>query len=363
MKSYQIAIIFVAAIIVGGVIGFFTVGFTSAGTIDESYNFVCQQSSPSPIEDLNLNVDIGRLVIGYNTSNTDLYVDLKVDLEISGLYMADKVYTNFFTPSSQWWQNTTPSTATFDMKMVPGVWFDPSHWFVSYNITVVVTLRTDIVYDISANTGTGVIICVVPDNVVINDLTMKSGTGSLELTTGINSTVVEDIELQTGTGNIKYIGDQTILSKGLITDTGTGDVDIYFTNATMGGNFTFTTGTGDVLLSATNMLYTQDSYWSLSTGTGDVTVIIIQSQDMGADIYGAIETGTGSVDISYSDMSPSVGAKFSSTTGTGGITYINSTGFGAENNPFTSTDFGTLYDYDFTISTGTGSIDVIGSSL
>ncbi|MBY8987818.1 MAG: hypothetical protein KGD61_05140, partial [Candidatus Lokiarchaeota archaeon] len=145
MRNYNKALIIAAALLVGGGLGFVIYGFVTAGSIDNSFNFTYEPSSPDLVEDLTFNVDIGSILFKYNTSSTASYAKIDVEMEVTGLYMEGKTYLDFFHPSMEWWDNTT---ATFNLLSVPDVWFDPSHWFKSYNIFVTVTLRTDVVYDL-----------------------------------------------------------------------------------------------------------------------------------------------------------------------------------------------------------------------
>ncbi len=83
---------------------------------------------------------------------------------------------------------------------------------------------------------------------------------------------------------------------------------------------------------------------------------------MGANVTGTIHSGTGSINIQYIDTSSNVGASFFGTTGTGSFNRVNTLGFIPGSNPFNSLDFATTYNYDLNLDTGTGNINVDGSS-
>lgn len=339
MRKQNIILIFVAAIIVGGGLGFVITGFATSGSIQESFTFY-YEGSPSPIEELSLNADVGALDIKYNTTLTPYMAKIDVNIAISGLFMAGRQYTAFLTPYTGWWQNSSTPT-TFDLDVKQDVWFDPANWFKSYNISVTITLRTDVVYDLDASTGTGSIDIDIPDNVVLDDLTIDTGTGSIELySTNAN------------------------LTHGLTIESGTGSILANFTNNVIGGNLGLDAGTGSIDFNSFNMEYTQDSIWTIHTGTGSIDININQHSGMGANVSGLVDTGTGSIDIIYKDTSPSVGASFFGSTGTGSFTRINTLGFiPISSNPFDSIDYITTYNYDLNLDTGTGSIEVDGSSI
>ncbi|MFX1302144.1 MAG: hypothetical protein ACFE9X_02175 [Promethearchaeota archaeon] len=339
MRRRNIISIIIAAIVVGGGSIFFIIGFATAGKIQESFTFY-YQGSPLPIEELSLNADIGRLDIKYNTTSTPYIAKVEVSMAISGLFMAGAQYTEFYTPYTEWWQNSSIPTI-FDLKIRPGVWFNPVHWFKSYDVLVTITLRTDVVYDVDAHTGTGSINMNIPDNAILNNLTLDSGTGSVAL-----------------------YSKNANLTRGLTIHAGTGSILANFTNNVMGGNVDLDTGTGSIDFNSFNMEYTQDSVWTINTGTGSIDIVINQHSGMGANVSGLVSSGTGSIDVMYKDTSPNVGASFFGSIGTGSFTRINSGGFiSISSNPFDSIDYLTTYNYDLDLDTGTGSIEVNGTSI
>ncbi|MFX1494915.1 MAG: hypothetical protein ACFFBZ_11585 [Promethearchaeota archaeon] len=361
-KNVRTAIIVLAALIGGGAIGFVITGFATSGTIEESFTFH-YQDVPSSVEDLNLDVGIGVLDIGYNTSNTPYIVKIDVDMKISGLFMAERGYTDFFGPATDWWQNATFPPITFNLNTLPQTWFNPTFWFKSYDIDIRVTLRTDLIYKIDADTGTGSINMDTANNVILNDLSLSSGTGSIHLNISDNSAIQDTLDLKTGTGSISFYGKSANFSNGLSMDAGTGSIVANLSNSIIGGDIALSTGTGSINFKTYHMEYTKNSAWSLSAGTGSIDIVINQHALMGANVTGTISTGTGSINIIYIDTSASVGASFSGSTGTGSYNRINTLGFTPTNsNPFRSLDFPTTNNYDFNINTGTGSITVNGSS-
>ncbi|MFX1556681.1 MAG: hypothetical protein ACFFC9_05465, partial [Promethearchaeota archaeon] len=338
MRTRNIILIFVASIIVGGGLGFVITGFATYGTIENSFSFY-YEGLPSPIEDLDLSADIANLDIQYNTSATPYVVEINVDLKISGLFAAGRKYTNFFAPSTEWWVNTTTPN-TFDMKAKPGAWFDPSHWFSSYNVEVVVILRSDLIYNLDAATGTGSIELNTPDNVTLNGVSSLSGTGSINLDFSNGTKLLSDLYLETGTGNIVLNSVETNFTHGIIADAGTGSIELNFNDCIMGYDIFASTGTGGITLNSNNMEYSINCDLSLETGTGKITLLINQDASMGANVTGLLKTGTGNIIITYEDTSSLVGASFFGDTGTGNFNRINSGGFvDPSYNPFDSIDF------------------------
>ena len=86
---------------------------------------------------------------------------------------------------------------------------------------------------------------------------------------------------------------------------------------------------------------------------------------MNASITGTIESSTGGIDLFYDDLLSTVGAQFTCSVGTGSISYISfgSGGMSKIGGIISSTDYDTATNkYTLDMSTGTGSIDVLGRS-
>lgn len=362
MRKIPLVIIVVLSIVIGGGTGvFFIVGFAMSGTIEESFTFQ-YQDIPSSVEELNIDVGIGAVDIRYNTSNTPYIVKIDVDMRISGLFMSDKSYTDFFGPTSGWWQNGTFPPILFRLQQLPHVWLNPASWFKFANIEINVTLRTDIVYDINAVTGTGSIRLVTPNNVILDDVDLSSGTGSIYMSVSDNTTIQDTSHLDAGTGSISLYGKRTNFTNGLLIEAGTGSIIANLSNSIIGSNIGLSSGTGNIDFRTYHIEYTQNCNWAVSAGTGGIFVGINQHGLMGANVTGNIHTGTGTINLQYIDTSSNVGASFFGTTGTGSFNRVNTLGFIPGSNPFNSLDFPTTYNYDLNLDTGTGNINVDGSS-
>ncbi len=356
MRNYKIALIIAVALIVGGGLGFVIYGFVASGSIENSFNFTYEPSSPDPIEDLTFTVDIGSLLFKYNTSPTTSYAKIDVNIEIAGLYMEGKTYLNFFTPSTEWWDN---GTATFNLLALQDVWYDPSHWFKSYNITIAVTLRTDVVYDLTSLTHVGSTEMQVPDGVVLNGTSLTSSTGSIELNTLGNNEFLGEVKLESSTGSVESFSANTNFTHGFRALTSTGSLTLNYTNCVMGDNLIGTTSTGSVTFKSYNMVYTKDILLNLKTSTGSVDADLYQYITMGANVSGTWETSTGSVNVLYRDNLVDTGVKFIGSTGTGSVNYtpdpsMEITGGG---NIYSTLVYATMtYRYEFSLDTSTGSV-------
>ncbi|TET05704.1 MAG: hypothetical protein E3J90_00185 [Promethearchaeota archaeon] len=362
MRNYKIALIIAIVLLVGGGVGFVITGFVSAGSIENSFNFTYEPSSPDPIEELTFNVDIGKILFMYNTTPTTAYAEIDVDIEVTGLYMEGKTYTNFFNPSTEWWDNTT---AVFNFISLPDVWYDPSHWFKSYNITIAVTLRTDIVYDLTALTAVGSIEMQVPDGVILNGLSLASSVGSIKLNSEGNNEFLEEVRLESSTGSVESSAAKTNFTQGFLALTSTGSVSLNFTNCLMGDNLIGTVSTGSVTFKSYNMVYTKDILLNLESSTGSIDVELYQYISMGANVTGSWATSTGSIDVLYRDNLVNTNVRFVGSTSVGSINYtphatmaITSLG-----SVYSTLNYGdAMYRYVFSLDTSTGSVNANAQS-
>ncbi|MHA1191778.1 MAG: hypothetical protein ACTSP9_05715 [Promethearchaeota archaeon] len=385
MRTYKIVIIFIAALIVGGTIGFFTTGFVTSGSIGKQVSFNYDPSVPTPVESLKIQTDIGKINFQYNTSNLVHYATVDVDISISGLFMEGKDYTAFFVPDTEWW----PLENEFYLKTLPDIWFDPSYWFKSYDITINVTLRTDIVYNLTAIARVGSIEMTTANGVVLNDLNLETSTGSvnfvskenteflggvdLTTTTGSltistleNSTFKSSLKLSTFTGSLDLFGDTSNFEQGIEIDVVTGSMDMNLTSCVLGDSLIGSVITGSIEIYTDDILYTQDCELNLMTTTGSITVDINQTNDMGANITSIIQTTTGSIDVIYKDYVVDVGAQFTSSKGIGSIDYIFLPAeFSHLSDVLTSVNYNEPYvnTYTFACTVNTGSINVDARSI
>ncbi|MBY9004281.1 MAG: hypothetical protein KGD73_09945 [Candidatus Lokiarchaeota archaeon] len=384
MRTYKIVIIFISALLVGGTIGFFSTGVMTSGSINQHSSYTYDPSVPSPVESLKIQTDIGKINFQYNTSNLAHLATVDVDIKISGLFMEGKDYTAFFNPETEWW----PLENEFYLKVLPDIWFDPSYWFKSYDITINVTLRTDITYDITAIVNVGSIEMTTANGVDLNILDMQTITGSINFvskentnflgnfnlvtTTGSltmvsleNSTFESAFDLSTVTGSLDLTACMSNFTQGMNLETITGSLNTLLTSCVLGDDLIGSVTTGSIELNMDDTAYTNDSELNLMTTTGSITLDIGHTNDIGANITSTIQTITGSINIIYNDEVANVGAQFGSSTTLGSINYVYLPAeFSRVSDVITSMNYNDPYinSYAFTCTVTTGSIDVAASS-
>ncbi|HDZ16656.1 hypothetical protein LCGC14_1361520 [marine sediment metagenome] len=359
-KDLRIIFFVTSTLILSGGVNFGILVATTWGEFKYSNTYFFKPSSPSPVEKVSINGDIGSIIINYNTTPTDHYVKLDLYVKIRGGFIEGKSFTDFFEPIRY---NSAPEVNSFSEVEFELDKFPISSLFLlSQSITIDVTLRTDVIYDIDILSSTGSVSLNIPDNIVINNSILKTATGSISLLADKNVTFNGNVQMSTSSGSIALFAKNTNFTQGLTASTSTGLLTLNFTKCIVGNDIGGVVSTGNITLRSYNMEYSQNSTWTFETSTGSIDAEIYQFVDMGANVSGSLLVSTGSIDVIYKDNQAINGASFLGTWSTG--SYIRTSsggGFSATNsNPFFSLDYTTaisIYTLNLTITTGNIEID------
>jgi len=237
-------------------------GLSNYGMIDESFTYKYAPNNSSPIENLNINAEVGDIEIKFVNPPGDNLAMIEVNIEMVGQNVVGKSYLDYFIVE---WENTSNSP-TFRMEIRSDL--DRLEVLsLIKNVTIVVNLRADIIYDITA--------AMIRGNV---DLIVSFGVSCKNMEINISTK-----------GNILF------------------DV----ANCFIGGNITGIINEGNIELKTYNVEYTRNSMWTFITELGDITIDIVQYKDLGANITGNATVFTeGNLYLYYKDNKPSVGARF-----------------------------------------------------
>ncbi|MFX0166104.1 MAG: hypothetical protein ACFE9V_12340 [Candidatus Hodarchaeota archaeon] len=356
-KNLKIALIITSILIVGGGATFGIIFAVTWGDYEYSNIYYYDPGvPPSGIEKVNFHSDVGSIRINYNETPTNYYIKLALDIQLKGAFVEGKSFSDFFKLI---WLNESVPVTTFSLDR-------KSFLFpIIQKINISVILRTDIIYDIVAHTDTGSVGMIIPQHIRLNNTDLDCSTGSILLESDDNCVFDGILDMKSSTGSIVLYAKKVNFTQGLYAYTSTGSLLLNFTDCVIGDDLTGTVSTGSISIKSYNMIYTQNSQWDFETSTGSINVEILQYIDMGADITGSLKTSTGSIDLTYKDNQSNVGASFFGSWSTG--SYLRSSsggGFGSTgDNPFQSIDYGTATSsYTLSLTTGTGSIDVDGTS-
>ncbi|MFX1380870.1 MAG: hypothetical protein ACFFBP_00380 [Promethearchaeota archaeon] len=355
-KTYRKGLIvgFVLSCLIFAIVGFFMVGFITQGTYEESFTYYYSPASPSPIEEILVYGDTAEINIQYNATPVEYYAKVDVDLYVSGLFVSGKKYENFFNPMS--WENS--SSASFSLTSIAWSWVDPTNWIKMMNNVITVTLRTDVVYDISASSTTGSVSLIASEKATINDLSLSCTTGGVNLYAS-DANITGEISCSTTTGGVNLYATNANFTGEISCTTTTGGVLLNFTSCEFNDNIAGSTTTGGVTLNSYNAKYAQNINLNLGATTGGITMNILHYTEMGANVTGTLTTVTGGVTINYIDTVSNIGVRFTNSWVTGDETYTT----GPEFISGTTTNYNTAISrYTISSSTTTGGISITASS-
>ncbi|MHA1883553.1 MAG: hypothetical protein ACXAAI_11205 [Promethearchaeota archaeon] len=241
-------------------INFISIKLSPYDTIDELIPHEYAAGVPSVGRNLYLDIDIGNIEIKY--VYPPINYDAKIDLiiEMAGKGLADRDLSDFFDIIEE----INNSSIDFSMKIIAGITESEVNSLIR-NISIIVSLRSDLVFNITANVFQGNVKVDVPFNVQINNLNVN-----------------------------------TII----------GDILFDLKNCILEGNITGIGNHSSIELRTWNIQYLQNSIWNLKNYEGILKFNIFQLIESGANITGFGESVDGIVQMVYNDRTDAVGAWF-----------------------------------------------------
>lgn len=341
-KKVIIIILVIAALITAGFVIFGIVGYATAGKIEESYYYT-YTSSGTTTEEIDVDSDVSQVIIGYNSTPMESYMEATISVSVHGLFMQGKTIENFYNvPTTT--NNSNDKTIEFRIKQ--DQWFDPSTWFSNRKSTINLLLRTDVVYNFDIDVSVGDIDVNIPENVSVGDLELLTSTGSISAELSEN-TKVNSIQLITSTGDVDFSSHHTNHTNSIRLETSTGNIDSTLSNGIISGDIRSLTSTGSSTLRFYNLTYQTNCVWDFDGSTGNINIYIQQDANMNGNVSGDAATSTGDINVDYQDWSDNIGARFIGTTSTG------------TPDQYTSSDFASAsYKYDLDLQTSTGNINI-----
>ena len=280
-------------------------------------------------------------------------------------------------------------------------WFNWAMWDQSI---IIVTLRTDVVYDLDIDTGSGSVSVDVPKGVDFTHLGINSGSGSIHLKMNGSSSIANDLsidvgsggiqasikdtviqngfyadtgsgslylaldgvnlssglDLNTGSGNIDLSIVHSLLSNGIVSDTGSGTVSFELINTTLGGDFDVDIGSGGFNLYSKDITLLRNINWDFDGASGSINIDIQQHHSLGGLITGNIETGSGRIIVNLDMNSTIVPSNWDCDVGSGDISFDleNSVGYYYGDEILTSQSFDGTSGFNLYLDTGSGGISI-----
>lgn len=242
-------------------IGVLSDNLSSYEIYDDSFYYEYLPDTPSTIESLNLNIELGNVDIKYLNPPVDYYAKIDVYIEMAGPGLAGKDCFDYFIINEG---NSTDSPIDFSLQLQPGITDFEVNTLIK-NVTILVSLSKAIIFNISTSVINGNIELSVPFNVQVNDLNAHIASGDILF--DLRNCILE--------GNITGIGNQS-----------------------------------NIELRTYNIQCTRDSDWYIKNAVGDLILNITQSVEMSANITANAEIGTQytTAYVFYKDFSPNIGS-------------------------------------------------------
>jgi len=232
------------------------------GSISKEIPFYYKPSSPSIMDELNINTDLGNIEIKYITEPVDYCAKLELKIEMIGSGLAGKSYFDYFNIV---WENSS-GLVNFTMSLKAG----------------------------------------------INQVEILSLIKNVSITIILNANVICDISVHVnGQGGVKITVPWGISVENILINVSKGDIQFDFSNCIVDGNLMgLIQNEGDLELKSNNVQYHNNHTWFLNTQVGDILIQIFQYSDINGNISGTITHEQGNVKFQYQDDSINNGAYF-----------------------------------------------------
>ncbi len=342
----------------------------------EGYNYYYYDNpSPSSIESFQFSVDLGDVDVEFNSTPTEHLIAIEYHYRVSGGFMDEKTFEDIFTVT---WDNLSSVVSfTSDFQWFP-------NWVFNDRSVITIILRSDVVWALDGDVTTGQLDFIVPEDTTFSNFTLDATTGDIDLTLSNETVFQEDFHVGVTTGSVDISGNDVEWQKefNIIATTGdidvygvdyrflgdiyaeisTGSIDFYVTTPKLPENVVLYSTTGNIYMGITNPTYTSNvSNWIADTSTGLIDLSLTQTNSIATNITADFEATTGNIYVDIT-LDTSIGAYFSSSVTTGGYSYSNTGGFQIDDHEFYTVGYPVASNYEFTLHTTTGRIDVNGLS-
>ncbi|MFW9988397.1 MAG: hypothetical protein ACFFC3_07065, partial [Candidatus Odinarchaeota archaeon] len=268
MGRSKIIGIIIAIVVATGAGLFFLIGFLTYGTISSSGSRFYTPSpslirSPEPIL---IRTDIGKINVGYNTSETENVVKLDYNIRMGSTHMIGKAITDFFVIE---WDNMTYleiDKISFVLRTKSGVSLDPTNWFSIKRIEINVTLRTDLIYSIEEYATTGNVVNDIPNNVTVDNLHIETTTGNSVI--NLDQAAIRGLRAESTTGEVSMYAKKSNFTSDIIATITTGNLRLNFSSCLINGNIDAEITTGKITFNSYNIRCLTNVNWDLETTTG-----------------------------------------------------------------------------------------------
>ncbi len=372
--------VFISALLVLALVGavFAVVTVMTWGSYEGTATYSYNPAVPSTSDTWSFNADTADLDIKYTTNASAPEVQVDVHYDFAGGFLSGKTPADLYSIN---WDNSS-GIKVFSL--------DSRTWWsfpMFQNNIVTVTLKSGIIYNITASASTGFAHIAVLNNQNLTALSVSTSTGEAKAIIGKNVDVAGSVSVHASTGSASFImgdgctigglldvsastGSASIttmnceLAGGVSLGSSTGSSSLTLNGTRLGNDILVDTSTGDASVSLTNITLSANIDLNVSVSTGSVNVKIVQIINPGGNITASLRTSTGAAVISYKSDDAFASAKFTTSTGTGSDHFTNAGNFETISaNVFQSTNQTNSIRFDAQVSTSTGSCLIIGQMV
>lgn len=330
-----ILIILILGLVFGGIVSFYIIGILNYGVIKRSNTFYYTPTSITSPEKFMIITNGRTINIKHNISAVNYDIKADLFLKAEGMYMKNSDYEYFITD----WDNfssESPSLFVHSIGKTLGGFYHPS-WTARYDITINLTLRTDLLYDLYLDVYHSEI--NIDEDLSINELIIDTYSGDIEL--NINETDINQISINIPQSRV---------------------FTLELNQCNISNIINITSTTADIRLNSFNSKCSNDIEWFVTSINGNIDTKIYQSEEIGANISASILSSSGNINIEYFDSLSTIGALFNASKYMASFQTSNLGGFEMDGvNIFKSTDF-TSAKYIFMFDLICSEITVEGQS-
>ncbi|UYP44124.1 hypothetical protein NEF87_000409 [Candidatus Lokiarchaeum ossiferum] len=226
-----------------------------------------------------------------------------------------------------------------------------------------ITLRTDLEYYLDIELYSGDLIIETGEDCVINRMEVQLTSGDAQVIITPNSYVRSAININSLYGNIDFTAEKTIFNSSLSLTVTSGTISSDISQSHFRGIIDFQMTTGQMNLIQSEITCEKSLIWNMQGTSGDIYLDLEQHISPLANMSIQVELISGDIDVNYLGNASVVRAIVNSSTSTGEINYQAATGFNESDGQLYSTNVDILVGFNLDLSTISGKIDFIGSSL
>lgn len=348
-----IAIIIGIIVISGLSYGFSFIGPKS--TIQHVETYQDQDSTLSSLTMIPVVMDItsADVQIQYNTTVMNSSINIQANYELTGRFKETQDVSQIldidFTTENQ--------DVYFAVKFK-----DENNDFTD-RTSIIVTLSSELEYYLDIELYSGDLTIDVGEKCDLMGMNILLNSGDAHVDFAPNSYVRSEVIINNLYGNIEMTATKALFNSSISLTVTSGTIYSDISLSHFRGMLDFQMTTGKMDLSQSEITCEESLIWNMEGTSGDIELDLKQQISPLANMSIQMGLLSGDIDINYLGNASAVRTVVNSSSSTGEIHYQAATGFDEVNNQLFSTNTDILIGFNLDLSTISGKIDFVGSSL